>query len=204
MQLYRIMVCHHLEVSNLAWYPKLKQDIAVVPESATRQILGFTVLDYPQRLKILGLPTLIYRRLHGDVIETNKILNRHYDQEVAPELPICSTTTRGHNKKLFGKRGSGLNCRKYFFTMRVISVWHSLSEEVVNTKTVDAFKRQLGRDWKGHPVRLWKQPLCTSCMKHSTRTWDLISGGHPRRLILYTRDLTGSHLRCMQIQQINI
>ena len=154
MQLYRSLVCRHLEVSNLAWYPKLKQGIETVPKSATRQILGFKVLDYPQRLKLLGLPTLIYRRLHGDLIKTNKILNGHYDQEVAPELPICSTTTRGHNKKLFRKGGSGLNCRKYFFTMRVISIWHSFSEEVVNTKTVDAFKWQLDRDCKGHPVRL--------------------------------------------------
>ena len=154
MQLYRSLVRPHLEVSNSAWPPILKQDIETIEDvqkRATRQIPGFKVLEYQQRLKLLGLPTLTYRRLRGDMIETFKIVNGHYDQEVAPELPKGNSTTRGHNKKLFKKRASRLNCRKHFFTLRVVSIWNTLPEEAVNAKTVDAFKRRLDRHWKDHP-----------------------------------------------------
>ena len=117
MQLYRSLVRPHLEVSNSAWSPILKQDIETIEDvqkRATRQIPGFKVLEYQQRLKLLGLPTLTYRRLRGDMIDLFKIVNGHYDQEVAPELPKGNSTTRGHNKKLFKKRASRLNCRKHF------------------------------------------------------------------------------------------
>ena len=100
-----------------------------------------------------GPTNLTYRRLRGDMIETFKIVNGHYDQEVAPELPKGNSTTRGHNKKLFKKRASRLNCRKHFFTLRVVSTWNALPEEVVNAKTVDAFKRRLDRHWKDHPSK---------------------------------------------------
>ena len=156
MQLYRSLVRPHLEVSNSAWYPILKQDIDTIEDvqkRATRQIPGFKVLDYPQRLKLLGLPTLTFRRLRGDMIETYKIVNGHYDKEVAPELPKSNTSTRGHNKKLFKKRANRLNCRKHFFTLRVVKIWNSLPEEVVNARTVDAFKRLLDRHWKDHPSK---------------------------------------------------
>ena len=156
MQLYRSLVRPHLEVCNSAWYPILKQDIDTIEDvqkRATRQIPGFKVLDYPQRLKLLGLPTLTFRRLRGDMIETYKIVNGHYDKEVAPELPKSNTSTRGHNKKLFKKRANRLNCRKHFFTLRVVKIWNSLPEEVVNARTVDAFKRLLDRHWKDHPSK---------------------------------------------------
>ena len=61
MQLYRSLARPHLEVSNSAWSPILKQDIETIEDvqkRATRQIPGFKVLEYQQRLKLLGLPTL--------------------------------------------------------------------------------------------------------------------------------------------------
>ena len=87
MLLYRSLVTPHLEVSNSAWFPILKQDIDTIEDvqrRATRQLPGFRDLDYEQRLQLLGLPSLPYRRLRGDMIETFKIVNDHYDQEVAP------------------------------------------------------------------------------------------------------------------------
>ena len=43
-------------------------------------------LSYENRLKMLNLPTLTYRRFRGDMIETYKILNNVYDKDVVPLL----------------------------------------------------------------------------------------------------------------------
>jgi hypothetical protein len=45
--------------------------------------MHFNNLSYPERLKKLKLPTMAYRRIRGDMIETNKIINEKYDPEVS-------------------------------------------------------------------------------------------------------------------------
>ena len=156
MLLYRSLVRPHLEVSNSAWFPILKQDIDTIEDvqrRATRQLPGFRDLDYEQRLRLLGLPSLTYRRLRGDMIETFKIINGHYDPEVVPVIPKCSSSTRGHKKKLYKRRANRLNCRKYYFTLRVVSIWNDLPEEVVTARNVDTFKRRLDKHWRNHPSK---------------------------------------------------
>ena len=39
-------------------------------------------MEYSDRLKKLKMPTLKYRRLRGDMIETFKIITGNYDNEV--------------------------------------------------------------------------------------------------------------------------
>ena len=56
---------------------------------------------YMERLKVLGIPTLKYRRCRGDMIETYKILHGIYDTADAPVLPICQeSVTRGNSCRL--------------------------------------------------------------------------------------------------------
>jgi len=43
-------------------------------------------MNYSDRLKAFKLPTLHYRRIRGDMIETYKILTGKYDVETAPSL----------------------------------------------------------------------------------------------------------------------
>jgi hypothetical protein len=43
-------------------------------------------LEYTDRLKKLKMPTLKYRRLRGDMIETFKIINGIYDRDVTEGL----------------------------------------------------------------------------------------------------------------------
>ena len=87
------------------------------------------------------------------MIETFKIINGHYDPAVSPTLPPGNSNTRGHSKKLFKRRAKKLNCRKYYFTMRIVTEWNDLPEEAVNAKDVNAFKRQLDKHWKDHPSK---------------------------------------------------
>ena len=156
MLLYSSLVRPHLEVSNSAWFPILQQDIDSIEDvqrRATRQHPGFRDLDYEQRLRLLGLPSLTFRRLRRDMIETFKIINGHSDQEVAPVIPKCSSSTRDYNKKLHKRRANRLNSRKRYFTLRVVSIWNDLPEEVVTARNVDTFKRRLDKHWINHPYK---------------------------------------------------
>jgi len=47
---------------------------------------------------------------------------------------------RGHKKKLVKDR-SRLDSRKYFFSQRVINRWNSLPAKVVNSESVNSFKK---------------------------------------------------------------
>jgi len=57
---------------------------------ATRLVTALRDKPYHERLRALDLPTLKFRRLRGDMIETYKVLSGIYDTRVAPEIPIIS------------------------------------------------------------------------------------------------------------------
>ena len=101
-------------------------------------------MEYPERLRSQKLPTLAYRRLRGDMIETFKILQGKYDPQLPPLLEAQDKSdipnTRGHNLKLFQKC-SRTNLRKFSFTQRIVGLWNSLPYEVVNAPSIHAFER---------------------------------------------------------------
>ena len=114
-----------------------------VQKRATKQVPGLKDLSYEQRLRTLNLPTLAYRRLRGDLIETYKILTGKYDQAVSDLFVMNSNqTTRGHKYKLFKKRPR-LNSRKYSFCYRVVDIWNSLPSDIVEAKNVRSFERRI-------------------------------------------------------------
>ena len=63
-------------------------------------------MKYEDRLSRLMLPTLHYRRMRGDMIETYKMMSGKYDTTLKTFLPmanesITSLPTRGHSLKLY-------------------------------------------------------------------------------------------------------
>ena len=69
--------------------PYRKGDIEAlekVQKRATKILPGLKNLPYSERLKICKIPTLHYRRIRGDMIETYKIVSRKYQPDVAPTL----------------------------------------------------------------------------------------------------------------------
>ena len=82
------MVRPHLEYANSVWprYKKVMLRIEKVKKRATKLIISLKKLSYTDRQVHLGLPTLKYRRLRGDMIEVSKIIKHRYDYKVAPEL----------------------------------------------------------------------------------------------------------------------
>ena len=125
--LYKCYVRPHLEYSVQAWSPYLKKDIKAlekIQHRATKMIPKLRHLTYDKRLKSLGILSLEKRRIRGDLIETFKIL-KEIDKVKASDFftkARATHSTRGHPLKLFKPAlTKNLNCRRNFFTMRVIN-----------------------------------------------------------------------------------
>ena len=168
VKLYKSMVRCHLENAVSVWSPYLERDIKEMESvqiRATKMIPETKNLNYEQRLRLLKLPTLVYRRHRGDVIEMYKMLSGLYDEEVLPNLKMRrdhvagGRENRGHSKQLFITR-SKKAVRANFFTQRVAPVWNSLTEDIVTAPSVNAFKNRLDKFWANHPMKFdFEQPV---------------------------------------------
>jgi len=88
------------------------------------------------------LAALKYRRLRGDMIEVFKIVHDFYHLEAAVKLNFNTfSTTRGHKYKLH-KSSCHYNMRKYVFISRVVNMWNSLPNDVVEADTINTFKNR--------------------------------------------------------------
>jgi len=47
------------------------------------------ILNYTQQLRFLELPTLVFRRIRGDMTGMYKILTGKYDKPLVPKFPIA-------------------------------------------------------------------------------------------------------------------
>lgn len=154
--LFKALVRPHLEYAATVWNPHLKKHIEIVENvqrRATKLLPNLHDKTYEERLQILKLPTLRFRRMRGDIIETFKILKGIYDPRTTKELLRVSTNniTRGNSLKL-EKTRSKLQVRRNFFTNRVVNVWNSLPEDVITANNVKQFERRLDKFWRGHPM----------------------------------------------------
>ena len=158
LKLYKALVRPHLEYAAVVWSPSYKKyikSIENVQRRATKQIPGMSDLSYEERLRKLQLPTLVYRRARGDMIDTYKILQGLYDSKVSSLFTLQEqqhTRTRGHSKKIY-KHHSKLNTRKHFFTNRVVNLWNNLPEKVVSAPSLNAFKNRLDSFWQNQGAK---------------------------------------------------
>ena len=81
--------------------------------------------------------------MRGDLRETYKILTGLDQVDAGRMFPIVGDSrTRGHCLRIQG-RPFRREVRRHFFTQRVVSLWNSLPQEVVDAKTLNVFKRRL-------------------------------------------------------------
>lgn len=72
-----------------------------------------------------------------------KLLTSGTRDLVCPSLSVCTySKTRGHERKLM-TRLAHKDCRKFYFCNRVVQEWNSLPQEVVMSRDVEEFKRNL-------------------------------------------------------------
>ena len=107
--LFKALVRPKLKYANSVWCPYNKfiiKHIEQVQRHYTKRITGTKGMTYYERLVYLKLPSLEYRRVRGDLIETYKIKNGLYDPITTStlfDLPY-NKNTRNNNSKIFKKR----------------------------------------------------------------------------------------------------
>ena len=157
--LYQALVRSHLDTNSSVWCPYLIEHINLienVQRRATKQIPGFRDLSYSERLHKLNLPTLLYRRVRGDLIETYKILNGIYDNSACKFLNLWSevaarVSPKNNSLALFPQHAYN-NKRKNSFAVRITGWWNKLPENVVTAPSVNTFKNRLDAYFKGHDI----------------------------------------------------
>ena len=153
--LYKTLVRSILEYGNTAWCPQFQNEaweLEKVQKRATKMIPELKDKCYSDRLRILNLPTLAFRQLRGDMINTYKYAKGMYNSDLLKFETEHRTSTRCHSYKL-----SKTRCKtaKYqnFYRNRITNAWNGLPTRVVDAETVNQFKNRIDAHWKHHPLR---------------------------------------------------
>ena len=127
---------------NLGYVGNMKM-IESVQRRWTRQIRGLEELPYEERLKRLNLYSIKGRLLRCDLILCYKIF--HSLSVIKPTdlfNMAPSVGTRGHRYKIQVPQTS-IDARRLFFSCRVVKPWNGLTSAVVESTSVEIFKRAL-------------------------------------------------------------
>ena len=159
VKIFVAFVRPHLEYGQVIWAPHLRKYINMIEKvqiRATKLIDGFGKLSYSERLGKLNLPTLAYRRLRGDMIETYKHFHSYDPTILPPSFIRRDRPSRSHDFQIQpiipkdGERG----VQKNSFYCRIADTWNQLPRDVVIAPTMDAFKNRLDKHWKDLPLKL--------------------------------------------------
>jgi hypothetical protein len=153
LNLFKTYVRPTLEYNTNIWTPQLQSEIDRV-ESVQRtftkrlcQRNNIKFSGYPERLKILGLESLEARRVKFDLLLMYKIyhnlIDLNFHDFFESSLSSKNYNLRGHDHQLHIPKYSGSTIREHFFSNRVLSLWNSLSTDLVNSETLSIFRAKL-------------------------------------------------------------
>jgi ribonuclease P/MRP protein subunit RPP40 len=132
LKLHESLVGPKVENAIQAWRPHLQRYMNLLEKEKRRAIKLIYSLrnkSNEDRLKALKLTTLEIRRTRGDILD-----GRFFE--------VVESRTKGHNIKIF-RTGCHLDCRKYFFSNRVVNLWNKLPSDVLGCDTIRKFKAWL-------------------------------------------------------------
>ena len=157
-KLYVGLVRPHLEYAQSVWSPGKKSQVDKLEEvqrRATKQIPGLSNMSYEDRLRKLKLPSLVYRRLRGDMIEMYKLLspNNLYDPRITDFIKkkehqvTTNMVLRSQNSQITEPTGKK-RIRENYFTCRSQLLWNNLDKTIVGAPNVNIFKNRLDKHWR--------------------------------------------------------
>ena len=143
--LFSTYIRPHLEYAAQVCNPWLNRDKQLLEQPlrrATKLVRGLYNVPYPMRLRRLGVYSMSYRLFRGDLILTYRILtdDNHPCRQLFHLSSNCNL--RGHQFKLTHQI-CRVNCRRFFFSLRVCRFWNFLPEEVVTAPSINSFKQRL-------------------------------------------------------------
>jgi len=137
--LYKSIVRPHLEYCSTTWNPHYNKDKFLLERIQHRftQMFPHLKSSHEDRLRQLGLRSLEERRNRADLIELFKMTKgfsstprSHFSKKAE------DTSTRGHTWKLVKKHSRCDTCL-HFFPQWVINRWNNLSQEDVDSQSVN-------------------------------------------------------------------
>jgi len=163
-KLYVAFVRPHLEYGQSIWSPYLHKHINAIEKvqmRATKNVDGFSLLSYEERLRRLDLPTLTHRRKRGDMIDVYKHTTTYDKEAISTSLKFSNRPSRKHAYQILrveaidGTRGKQRNS----FYYRTAATWNDLPRHIVEAKSVTDFKEKIDSHWKEDEDRFSFNPV---------------------------------------------
>lgn len=150
LKIHKTYIRPILEYAFQIWSPYFAKDIDTlekVQRSFTKIPRSLKRRTYEDRLDLLQLTTLKERRERGDLIETYKILNGHYDIKGFDKLfqQHPNPRSRAALCRQLNVRRSKNKPHEHFLSNRVVKVWNALPEDVVMAPNTNTFKNRLDK-----------------------------------------------------------
>ena len=104
-----------------------QQAVEKVQHRATKIIPELRHYSYQEYLQKLSLPSLVLRRLRGEMIFLYQLTHQYFNIDITILLQYQSSITRGHCYKIY-KPHAQTFCPANFLTVRTINNWNNLPE----------------------------------------------------------------------------